>query len=60
MSVISSISAKKRVIAELLAEFLAELEGIQAIFIRHIFRAKVSYLSRYCPMQNTNHLITHQ
>ncbi len=44
MSVIFSIVAKKRVrvIAELLAEFLAEIEGIQAIYIRHIFRAKVS------------------
>ncbi len=32
MSLIFSIFAKKRVIAEILAEFLAEIEEIQAIF----------------------------
>ncbi len=40
MNVISSISAKKEGNSELLAEFLAEIEGIQAIYIRHIFRVK--------------------
>ena len=48
MSVIFSFFAKKWVIDELLAEFLAGIEEVQAIFNCHVFRAKVSNNSDRC------------